>query len=200
MRINKSTRAKKSKSTSAKKAPLGAGAFGTRAAVAVVICFVGAAMIIGAASSSQSGRVARVDAPSDYATESPARKTTGAKTQAAAETAVAGTSGRDATEPATPVDPPMTIAPPAPPVTITGCLERDDDSFRLKNTSGAGAPKSRSWKSGFLKKGAGSVDVVDPPKKLRLTDHVGERVSLTGVLVDHEMQARTLHRVASSCN
>jgi hypothetical protein len=85
-------------------------------------------------------------------------------------------------------------------VTITGCLERDADSFRLKNTSGADAPKARSWKSGFLKKGSASVDLVNPPKKLRLSDHVGERVSLTGVMVDHDMQVRSLHRVAPSCN
>ena len=80
MRINKSPRAKKSKSTGAKKVRRGAGAFGTRAVVAVVICLVAAAMIIGAASSSQTTRMARVDAPSDYATESPARKTSIAKT------------------------------------------------------------------------------------------------------------------------
>jgi len=200
MRINKRPRAKKSKSTRAKKVRRGAGAFGTRAVVAVVICLVAAAVIIGAASSSQPTRMARVDAPSDYATERPARKTSIAKTAAPADPAVVATSELDATEPATPVNRPMTIAPMAPPVTITGCLERDDDTFRLTNTSGAGAPKSRSWKSGFLKKGSASVDVLDPPKKLRLTEHVGERVSLTGVLVDREMQARTLHRLAASCN
>ena len=85
-------------------------------------------------------------------------------------------------------------------VTVTGCLQRDDDMFMLKNASGAAAPKSRSWKSGFLKKGSASVALVDPPKKLHLPDHVGERVSLTGVLVDREMQVRALNRVAGSCN
>jgi hypothetical protein len=34
----------------------------------------------------------------------------------------------------------------AAPVTITGCLEVDNDTFRIKDTSGADAPTSRSWK------------------------------------------------------
>jgi hypothetical protein len=195
MRINKSTRAKKSKSTSAKKTSRQAGAVGTRAAVAVVICFIGAAIIIGAsASSPQTTRVARLDAPSDYAAEGPMKKASGAD--------VAGTSGTETLKPGDTeaAEPPITIAPAAPPVTITGCLQRDDDMFMLKNASGAAAPKSRSWKSGFLRKGSASVALVDPPKKLRLPDHVGERVSLTGVLIDREMQVRALHRVEGSCN
>jgi len=203
MRINKGTRAKKSRSTGAKKAPSNTGAIGMRAAVAVVICFVGAAIIIGAsASSSQPPRAARLDAPSDYAMEAPAKKASNSKTPASGAD-VAATSGTETprhgdTEEA--AEPPMTIAPTAPPVTITGCLQRDDDMFMLKNPSGAAAPKSRSWKSGFLKKGPSSVALVDAPKKLRLPDHVGERVSLTGVLVDREMQVRALNRVAGSCN
>src|SRR5689334_14718179 len=42
-------------------------------------------------------------------------------------------------------------------VTITGCLERADEAFRLKDTEGEDAPKSRSWKSGFLKRGRAAV-------------------------------------------
>lgn len=89
-------------------------------------------------------------------------------------------------------------AKPAP-VTITGCLERDDETFRLKDTAGADAPKSRSWKSGFLKKGSASIEVVDASKRLKLPDHVGQRVSVTGVLVNREMQVRSMQRVATSC-
>ena len=33
-------------------------------------------------------------------------------------------------------------------VTVTGCLEKSDEGYRLKDTSGVAAPKSRSWKSG----------------------------------------------------
>jgi hypothetical protein len=87
-----------------------------------------------------------------------------------------------------------------PAVTITGCLERNDETFRLKDTEGAGAPKSRSWKTAFLKKGSASIEVVDAANHLKLTNYVGQRVSLTGVLVDREMQARTLHRIAPSCS
>ena len=92
-----------------------------------------------------------------------------------------------------------TPAAKSTPVTITGCLERDDERFRLKDTDGADAPKSRSWKTGFLKKGAASIEVVDASNRLKLNDHVGQRVTLTGILVDREMQARLLQRVAASC-
>lgn len=85
----------------------------------------------------------------------------------------------------------------APPVTVTGCLERTDDGFRMKDTTGADAPKARSWKSGFLRKGSAAVAVVDPARSLRLADHVGRRVSVTGTLVDREMRARSLRRLGS---
>jgi hypothetical protein len=85
-------------------------------------------------------------------------------------------------------------------VTITGCLERaDETTFRLKDTAGEDAPKSRSWKSGFLKKGSASIEVVDAAHRLKLPDHVGQKVSVTGTLVDREMQVRSLQRVATSC-
>jgi hypothetical protein len=91
---------------------------------------------------------------------------------------------------------------PAPdsPVTITGCLEQDDETFRLKNTTGTQAPKSRSWKSGFLKKNPASIEIVDASNKVRLPNHVGQRVVVTGLLVNREMQVRSLRRVATSCN
>jgi hypothetical protein len=84
-------------------------------------------------------------------------------------------------------------------VTITGCLEHDDDVFRLKDTEGANAPKARSWKSGFLKKGAARVEIVDVSNRLRLKNHVGKRVSVTGQLHEKEMLANSVRRVASSC-
>jgi hypothetical protein len=91
-------------------------------------------------------------------------------------------------------------AAPSAAVTLVGCLERSDDSFRLKDTSGTSAPKARSWKSGFLRKGAAPVAVIDQSKRLNLTSHVGERVSVTGTLVDREMHVRSLQRVATSCD
>jgi hypothetical protein len=85
-------------------------------------------------------------------------------------------------------------------VTITGCLEQNAATFRLKNTSGTEAPKARSWKSGFLKKNSASIEVVDASNKVQLPDHVGQRVVVTGMLVDREMQVRSLRRVSTSCN
>jgi hypothetical protein len=85
-------------------------------------------------------------------------------------------------------------------VTIAGCLAQDGESFRLKDTTGEDAPRTRSWKSGFLKKSAASVEVVDASRRLKLTNHVGERISVTGTLVDGEMQVRSMRRVSSSCS
>jgi hypothetical protein len=86
------------------------------------------------------------------------------------------------------------------PVTVTGCLEMNNETFRLKNTSGTDAPKARSWKSGFLKKNPASIQVVDAANRVQLPNHVGQRVVVTGTIVDREMQVRSLRRVATSCN
>jgi hypothetical protein len=85
-------------------------------------------------------------------------------------------------------------------VTITGCLERSDETFKLTDTSGTSSPTSRSWKSGFLKKRPAHIEVVDSVKRLNLASHVGERVSVTGTLVDREMHAGSVQRVSSSCS
>jgi hypothetical protein len=104
--------------------------------------------------------------------------------------------------PAAEAAPADAAATPAKPnrVTITGCLERADEAFRLKDTEGEGAPKARSWKSGFLKKGRTAVDVVDADDRLNLSNHVGERVTVTGTLVEREIRVRSLQRVAGSCS
>jgi hypothetical protein len=86
------------------------------------------------------------------------------------------------------------------PVAITGCLEQDDNAFRLKDASGEAAPKARSWKSGFLRKSTATISVIDSANRLALANHVGRRVTVTGTLVDREMQARGLQRVAQSCD
>jgi len=100
---------------------------------------------------------------------------------------------------AAPADTPPTPAKPNP-VTITGCLERADETFRLKDTEGDDAPKARSWKSGFMKKGHAAVDVIDAGNHLNLSNHVGERVTVTGTLVDREIRIRTIQRIAASCS
>jgi hypothetical protein len=138
--------------------------------------------------------------PANAREESAARKASASKTHPAG----AAPATRLAAE-TTPSNAPDESAPNAPvpksaAVTVTGCLERHDETFRLRDTTGLDAPKSRSWRSGFLKKGSASIGVVDAANRLKLTDHIGQRVSVTGVLVDREIQVRSLQRVATSCN
>jgi hypothetical protein len=84
-------------------------------------------------------------------------------------------------------------------VTITGCLERDDEGFRLTDTSGVDAPTTRSWKSGFLKKRTSSVDIAGGTSRTNLQRHLGHRVSVTGRLDNRELQAESVARAAGSC-
>jgi len=86
------------------------------------------------------------------------------------------------------------------PITLTGCLQKDDDTFRLKDVEGQNVQKARSWKSGFLKKGAPRIEVVDASNRLRLVNHVNHRVTVTGTLYEKEMVASSLKMVASSCD
>ena len=84
-------------------------------------------------------------------------------------------------------------------VTLTGCLEQKDDSFRLKDTSGADAPKSRSWKTLGLTKHASTISLIDTSNRLKLGTHVGQRVSVTGALVDKDLQGKSLKSLSPSC-
>jgi hypothetical protein len=85
-----------------------------------------------------------------------------------------------------------------PIVTLTGCLERSDEAFRLKDAIGDNAPKARSWKTGFLTRRTATIDVIDGANT-RLPEHVGQRVSVTGQLVDREIKVRSLQAVSASC-
>ncbi|HEX6256214.1 MAG TPA: hypothetical protein VFZ70_10440, partial [Euzebyales bacterium] len=69
----------------------------------------------------------------------------------------------------------------------------------LKDTTGEAAPKGRSWRSGFLRRSASTIDVIDRADRLHLPTYVGQRVSVTGTLVDREMQVRSVSIVAESC-
>ncbi|RPI57563.1 MAG: hypothetical protein EHM55_01325 [Acidobacteria bacterium] len=84
--------------------------------------------------------------------------------------------------------------------TIAGCLVRDDDLFQLKDTDGEHAPKSRSWKSGFIKKGSARVGIVDAGNRFDLGSHVGHRVSVSGTLTDREMHARSVRATTERCD
>jgi len=84
-------------------------------------------------------------------------------------------------------------------ITISGCLEQDDERFQLRDASGQDAPKGRSWRSGFLRRSASTIDVIDQADRLHLPTYVGQRVSVTGTLVDREMQVRSVAIVSESC-
>ena len=111
-----------------------------------------------------------------------------------------------ATLPVAPPSPsPAPAVEPAPDtkvarVTIEGCLERADDTFRLTDTAGTNAPTSRSWKSGFLKKRPAAIEVRDSVKRVNLASHVGQRVSVTGTLVDRQMRVGSLQPISLSCS
>lgn len=85
--------------------------------------------------------------------------------------------------------------------TITGCLVmRDDGMFQLKDTDGEHAPKSRSWKSGFIKKGSASIDVFDAGNRLTLASHLNYRVSVSGTLTDRQLRARSMRATSEQCD
>ena len=201
MRSKTPTRAKKSTRFTAL-----TKAIGGRTMILAVIGVIGVmatAMLIAARQESQPAGHASAGNAGVY--EQP-EKTAVAKKPASSRTSVtesapAGMLSTDASEAIVPAveTEARTSLPKSAPVTITGCLERADETFRLKDTAGADAPKSRSWKSGFLKKGLASIEIVDAAHKLKLPDHVGQRISVTGRLVDREMQVRSLQRVAASC-
>src|SRR5262245_19253029 len=88
-----------------------------------------------------------------------------------------------------------------PPVTLTGCLEMtvNRDEFRLSDPDGAYAPRSRSWRTGFLTKRPTPVALVDAPDPYGLQRQVGKRVAATGQLVDREMKVSSVRVVGSSC-
>jgi hypothetical protein len=153
--------------------------------VSVGVLF-GAFVLIGAATSN--GR-------RDTAPVQSAAKPTAAVTTRAVD-------GEAAVPPATPTaaDAVGSASKPAPMTTLTGCLAREDAAYRLKDTAGGDAPKARSWRTGFLKKGTQSVDLYDTSNRGKLPTHVGQRVSVTGELVNREMYVRSVQRVSPSCS
>ena len=84
--------------------------------------------------------------------------------------------------------------------TIAGCLVRDDGIFQLKDTDGQHAPRTRSWKSGFIRKGSATIDVIDAANRLKLGPHVGHRVSVSGTLTDRELRAHAMRATSERCD
>lgn len=87
------------------------------------------------------------------------------------------------------------------PVTITGCLEvsTDEDAFRLTDAEGVDAPKSRSWRTGFLRKRSAHIALVAPPDRLVLKTNIGKRVAATGLLTGRELTVNSLRVVGPYC-
>ena len=197
MRMRKTVRAKKSTPRSKKSARFTASIGQQAAALTAIGVVAAAAMLFAARHSSPPSGVAAADFQQEKA----------ARTRSASETAPASASPDTMlaanTTASTMPAPESAVTGPVQklsPVTITGCLEYAHEMFRLKDTSGVDAAKSRSWKSGFFKKSAASIEIVDGANKLQLPTHVGQRVSVTGLLVDREMQGRTLKRVSAACD
>ena len=154
----------------------------------IVVCIVGTAILI-AASTSEPTSAATVVPQTDVqavAVQPPAPR----MPRTDAVPAMAPKAGQTA---AADEHPPV-------PATIVGCLDQDNDTFRLKNTVGEDAPRGRSWKSGFLKKSSKTIEVIDARHRMNLASHVGERVSVTGMLDDEELTGSSIKRVAESCN
>ena len=150
----------------------------------IVVCIVGTAMLIVARSSEPTSAASIVPEQATVALapiQTPVAKAQKPSTFAPASAQSAG------------------AIPGAELATIEGCLVQDANQFQLKNTAGEDAPKGRSWKSGFLHRSARTIDVLDQTQRLNLARHVGERVTITGLLDDHELQGTSLKRVAESC-
>jgi len=153
----------------------------------IVVCIVGTAMLIVARSSEPTSAASIVPEQPTVAL-APIQKTPVAKVQKPSTFAAGPASAQTAGAVAG-----------AELATIEGCLVQDANQFQLKNTSGEDAPKGRSWKSGFLHRSSKTIDVLDQSHRLNLARHVGQRVTVTGLLDDRELQGTSLKRVAESC-
>jgi hypothetical protein len=83
-------------------------------------------------------------------------------------------------------------------VTVTGCLDADGGHYRLKHVEGDNAPRTRSWKTGFLTRRSAPLDVTGG-WNVNLPAHVNQQVALTGTLADKDLQVQSIRRLATSC-
>lgn len=190
------------KTTRAKKRGGLTSALGPKATTALVICVLAGGLVYGARLQEQQEKLKAEEAaaanmaPDGAVGDAAIGASTGPSKGVTAKKAASSTS---ATGTAASTVKPSASASANRAVTVTGCLEKSDEGYRLKDTSGAAAPKSRSWKSGFLKKGAAPVEVVDASHTLALNRHVGHRVAVSGPLTDREMRAESVQQIAASC-
>ena len=150
--------------------------------ISLVVCLVAAVMVVAAGRPSST---AASEQPVGQVAQSAPRTATPAQTKSPAKSQASDASKRDVQD---------LFA-----TTVEGCLQAGNDRFRLVDTAGEGAPKARSWKSGFLKKETRSIEIVDATKRLNLAGHADRRVAVTGVLDGGEMHARSIRRVAGEC-
>lgn len=169
--------------------------FGVGAILLAIVCVIGLAMVMAARESGPADDVAKVSPVVKSPAQVPKSATTTKPPRPAATPSPANAVA------AKPADAPPAPAPGAVSggMTVTGCLERSDDGFRLKDTSGDDAPKSRSWKSGFLKKGSAPISIVHGAGGVNLLAHIGQRVTVTGALIDREMRVQSLRTVSATC-
>ena len=100
-------------------------------------------------------------------------------------------------------EPPFVSPDPGAPgsVTVTGCLEANgNNGFRLTDTEGTDAPKSRSWRSGFLRKRSSSVALVAPPDPYTLKTQVGNRIAASGQMTSRELRVTSVQVIGARCN
>lgn len=194
MAVKKTTRPK----TAARdKKPMGlTSAIGPKATTALVICVIAGGIMVGARQQETKRKnAAAADVRTDMAPMpggKPASTPKKATTVSAARSASPGVAAAS-------VSAPVAQVAKGARATVVGCLEGEGVAFRLTDTTGADAPRARSWKSGFLKKGASPVKLVGSSNALNLAGNVGRRVSVTGTLANREMEAHSMHRVAGSC-
>jgi hypothetical protein len=175
--------------------------------IAGAICLIGAAALAGCqptqsfeAEPAQPNADLQQAAPKAIAAKVQPKKTAAKTIPAAPASNAAATDAARASGPAAELRIADAQADGGVATTITGCLVlRDDGMFQLKDTDGEHAPKARSWKSGFIKKGSADIDVLDSGNRLKLGSHVGYRVSVLGTLVDRQMRARSLRATSEPC-
>ncbi len=165
--------------------------FGSGAMLVTAICVTGAVIVIAAHEMTPGTRAAATDAQ-------PSTEVVTAPPKPMVSTSIVDVSPVSTTKSETEAS--KTSAANTAAVTILGCLERSNDTYRLTETDGVDAPKARSWKTAFLKKGAASVEVIDPANRVKLSSHVGHRVGVTGTLSEKQLQVRSIRKISSSCS
>jgi hypothetical protein len=86
-----------------------------------------------------------------------------------------------------------------PDSTYVGCLREDDGKFVLTEIGGPDAPKSRNWKTMFVTKKAGKLEVTSA-SSLRLSRYINQTVQVTGKRNEKMFAARSLKVIGATCN